>query len=379
MLHYLHYLTDTFSPLRLFSYVTFRTLGAAGTAFAVSMLFGRPLIRRLRRMKLAPVERLGDVPALHATKRGKRDTPIGGGLLLLGSTLTAVFLWASPANVQVRITAATMLFMGLIGAADDYRKLSRRNPHGLSARRKLVLQVLWAVGVVAFLWSAESTRPLVNTLMLPFLKSPVIGALGWAGALLFGVLVLVGATNAVNLTDGLDGLAIGCSNAVAAAYLVMAYATGHVVFANYLQIPYVPGSEELTVFCGALLGAGLGFLWFNCHPAEVFMGDTGSLALGGAIAMVAMLIQQEITLLFVGGVFVMEAVSVILQVGYFKLTGGRRIFRCAPIHHHFELVEKERADREGRDIEVVETMITIRFWILSMIFALIGIATLKLR
>lgn len=379
MLYYLYTLTDLFSPFRLFRYVTFRALGAAGTAFILSLLFGRPLIRMLRRMKLAPAERLVDVPALQSAKRGKRDTPIGGGLLILGATAASIVLWASPESLQVRLTLATMVYMGLVGALDDFRKLKHRGTRGISARCKLGLQGLWGVGMIVFLWTDPHTRSLVNTLMLPFLKTPVWTAMGLGGALVFGLVVLIGVTNAVNLTDGLDGLAIGCSNAVAAAYLAMSYATGHIIFAEYLQIPYVPGSEELAVFCAGLLGAGLGFLWFNCHPAEVFMGDTGSLAIGGAIAMTAILIEQEITLFFVGFVFVMEAASVILQVGWFKLSGGRRMFLCAPLHHHFELKEKRRAQQEGRDVEVVETQITIRFWILSMVFALLGLATLKLR
>jgi phospho-N-acetylmuramoyl-pentapeptide-transferase len=197
-------------------------------------------------------------------------------------------------------------------------------------------------------------------------------------ATLFIVVIVVGSTNAVNLTDGLDGLAIGCSNAAAAAYLALAYVAGNAIFASYLLVPHVRGTEELTVFCGCLLGAGMGFLWYNCHPAQMFMGDTGSLALGGSIASVAICIKQELLLIIVGGVFVMEAASVMLQVASFKLT-GKRIFRCAPIHHHFEHVEKDKAKLEGRDIEVVETMVTTRFWILSIIFALIGVATLKIR
>jgi phospho-N-acetylmuramoyl-pentapeptide-transferase len=208
--------------------------------------------------------------------------------------------------------------------------------------------------------------------------------MGLIGAFCFMVLVLVGASNAVNLTDGLDGLAIGCSNSVATAYLLMTYVAGHYKFAEYLQVPFVKGSGELTVFCGALLGAGLGFLWYNCHPAKIFMGDTGSLALGGAIAMLAILIKQELLLIIVGGVFVIEAASVLLQSSYFKYTRrrygqGRRIFKCAPLHHHFEFVEKERAMDENRPPELVETVIVTRFWILSIIFALIGVATLKIR
>jgi phospho-N-acetylmuramoyl-pentapeptide-transferase len=195
----------------------------------------------------------------------------------------------------------------------------------------------------------------------------------------FTLLVLVGCTNAVNLTDGLVGLAIGCSNAVVAAYLAMAYVAGHVLMADYLQVPYIEGSGELAVFCGALLGAGLGFLWFNCYPAKVFMGDTGSLALGGAIAIVAILINQELTLLFVGGVFVVETLSVILQVGSFKLRGGKRIFRMAPIHHHFELIERDKAEQAGRPLAAVEMTVTVRFWIVAIVCALIGLATLKIR
>jgi phospho-N-acetylmuramoyl-pentapeptide-transferase len=217
-------------------------------------------------------------------------------------------------------------------------------------------------------------------LMVPFFKEPVIGCMGWIGTFVFLALVLVGASNAVNLTDGLDGLAIGCSNSAVAAYLAMAYMAGHFAFAEYLQVPFVRGGGELAVFCGALLGAGLGFLWFNCHPAKIFMGDTGSLALGGAVATVAILIKQELVLILVGGVFVMEAVSVILQVGWFKFTRkkygeGRRVFLRAPLHHHFEY----RAKKLGRTMDAYENRITIRFWILSIIFALIGVASLKIR
>ena len=223
----------------------------------------------------------------------------------------------------------------------------------------------------------------VRDLMLPFFKNPVVD-LGLVGGFVFLVVVLVGASNAVNLTDGLDGLAIGCSNSAALAYLFLTYVAGNYNFAQYLQVPFVLGTGELTVFCGALLGAGLGFLWYNCHPAKIFMGDTGSLALGGAIAMLAILTKQEILLLIVGGVFVMEALSVVIQSSWFKYTKrrfgqGRRVFKCAPLHHHFEFLEKERALDENREPELVETVIVTRFWILSIIFALIGIATLKIR
>jgi len=268
--------------------------------------------------------------------------------------------------------------MGAIGFLDDYLKISKKQSKGLGAMSKLKLQLLWTIIVVVILLCLPSTKTYMRQLMVPFLKDPIIYDMGIVGTFLFLALVLVGSTNAVNLTDGLDGLAIGCSSSVALAYLVMSYVAGHAIFADYLQVPHIPNSGELAVFCGCLLGASLGFLWYNCHPAKVFMGDTGSLAIGGAIAMVAILINQELVLMIVGGVFVMEALSVVLQVASFKLR-GKRIFKCSPLHHHFELLEKERAEREGRDIEVVETMITIRFWILSIIFALIGVATLKIR
>jgi phospho-N-acetylmuramoyl-pentapeptide-transferase len=218
---------------------------------------------------------------------------------------------------------------------------------------------------------------------VPFFKNPILD-LGLIGGFIFLVVVLVGASNAVNLTDGLDGLAIGCSNSAAVAYLFLTYVAGNYNFSEYLQVPFVLGSGELTVFCGALLGAGLGFLWYNCHPAKIFMGDTGSLALGGGIAMLAILIKQELLLIIVGGVFVIEAVSVLIQSSHFKYTKrrygkGQRVFKCAPLHHHFEFVEKERAMDENRPPELVETVIVTRFWILSIIFALIGVATLKIR
>ena len=378
MLYYLNELTDWFSPLRVFRYVTFRAMGGAGTAFLLSLLLGPWLIERLRRLKVGQPSRMGDAPKLDALHRPKAGTPTMGGLLIVLTVTLAALLWAIPTNGHVLLSLATMIFMGAIGFWDDFLKVTKRNAKGLSARLRLAMQTAWAVAVVGLLWADGSTRFLVRDLMVPFFKEPIL-ALPLPVAMGYLFLVLVGSTNAVNLTDGLDGLAIGCTNAVALAYLIFAYVTGHAIFADYLQLRFVPGSSELAVFCGCLLGAGLGFLWYNCHPARVFMGDTGSLALGGAIAMVAILVQQTVTLVFVGGVFVMEALSVLLQVAFFKATGGRRIFKCAPLHHHFEILEKERAVREGRDMEVVETMVTIRFWILSIIFALLGVATLKIR
>ncbi len=379
MLYYLHELVDLFSPLRVFQYVTVRAFAAAGTSFVLSLLFGPLLIKWLRRLKFGQEVRREHVEDLHDMGHGKKQgTPTMGGVLILFSVILSTLLWAIPTNGYILITLATFAYMGAVGFADDYLKIRHKNSKGLSARAKMALQSIWVALLLVVLAQWPPAAEHVQKLMLPFLKAPVIGTMGWGATFVFFYLVMVGSTNAVNLTDGLDGLAVGCTGSVALAYLVMAYAAGHAVFANYLQVPFIPQSSELAVFCGALLGGCLGFLWFNCHPARVFMGDTGSLALGGAIATVAIAIKQELALIIVGGVFVIEAVSVVLQVASFRLT-GKRIFRCAPIHHHFELQEKDRAEQEGRDVEVIETMITIRFWILSIIFALIGVATLKLR
>lgn len=379
MLYYLHYFTDLFSPLRLFQYITLRTFCAAGTAFFISLLLGPMVIRKLRLLNVGQQVRKEHMEELHKSSHGKKQgTPTMGGVLILTAVTCSTLLWAIPTNGYVLMVLATMLYMGGVGFLDDYLKVRREQSTGLRARSKLLLQTVWMVFalIVFYLWGPSSEH--VQQMMLPFLKDPLIQSMGLVGTFIFVYLVMVGSTNAVNLTDGLDGLAVGCSSSVALAYLVMAYVAGHIEFAAYLQIPYIRHSGELAVFCGALLGACLGFLWFNCHPARVFMGDTGSLALGGAIAMVAICIKQELVLIIVGGVFVMEAVSVVLQVASFKLT-GKRIFRCAPIHHHFELKELDRANQEGRPVEVIETLITTRLWILSIIFALIGVATLKIR
>ena len=379
MFYYLHLLTDWFSPLRVFRYITVRAIAGAGTAFLFSLLVGPWLIRELRRFKMGQQVRKDEAPPLYVFHGKKAGTPCMGGLLIIASVLVSTLLWAVPTNEFVLLTLATMCYMGLVGFRDDYLKVSRKSSRGLGVRAKLIYQLGWVAVVVTILLWLPSTREHVQQFLVPFVKDPVIRHMGFLAIFLFLALVMVGSTNAVNLTDGLDGLAIGCSNSVAVSYLVMAYVAGHARFAQYLQVPYIAGSGELAVFCACLLGAGLGFLWFNCHPARVFMGDTGSLALGGAISMVAILIKQELALIIVGGVFVIEAASVLLQVAYFKMTGGRRIFKCAPLHHHFEVMEKERAEQERRDVEVIETMITTRFWILSIIFALIGIATLKIR
>ncbi len=379
MLFYLSLLESHLSELRLFKYVTFRTPGAAATAFIISLVLAPGLIKRLRIINFGEQKEDERVAVLDRSR--KIGTPTMGGLLIILSAAGSTLLWAIPTNMYVLLTLGTFCLMGLIGFADDYLKIKRRN--GLSVKMKFTAQLAWAAVVFAVLWSIPDMQARARDLMVPFFKNPILD-MGLIGGFIFMVVVLVGASNAVNLTDGLDGLAIGCTNSAAVAYLFLTYVAGHIKFAEYLQVPFVSGSSELTVFCGALLGAGLGFLWYNCHPAKIFMGDTGSLAIGGAIAMLAILIKQELLLIIVGGVFVIEAASVVIQSGYFKYTKkrfgkGRRVFKCAPLHHHFEFVEKERAMDENREPELVETVIVTRFWILAIIFALIGVATLKIR
>jgi len=379
MLYYLSLLEGHLSELRLFQYVTFRTLGAASMAFVISLFMAPGLIRRLRVINFGELVEDDRVEGLD--KRQKVGTPTMGGLMIIISATIATLLWAIPTNRYMLLTVGTFCIMGVIGFADDYLKIKRRN--GLSVKVKFLAQLVWAGIVFAVLWSIPDMQDRLRDLMVPFNKNPVLD-MGLVGAFVFIILVLVGASNAVNLTDGLDGLAIGCTNSVVGAYLLLTYVAGHYSFSEYLQVPFVRGSSELTVFCGALLGSGLGFLWYNCHPAKIFMGDTGSLAIGGAIAMLAILIKQEVLLIIVGGVFVIEAGSVMIQSFWFKYTRkrtgeGRRVFKCAPLHHHFEFVEKERAMDQNRPPELVETVIVTRFWILGIIFALIGVATLKIR
>lgn len=376
MLYWLHQFSDVFSPLRIFRYITFRTVLAAGIAFVLSLMIGPWLIERLRRLKYGELredERVGGLD-----RSAKIGTPTMGGLLILFATAAAAVLCAEPGNFYVLCALTTFLFLGVLGFVDDYLKIRRRA--GLAPHVKLTAQAGWTLLLLAALCSDPDICARTQMLMVPFVKVPVIASMGFIGTLVFVFLVLVGSSNAANLTDGLDGLAIGCSNSAVAAYLAMAYVAGHYTFAEYLQVPFVPGAGELAVFCGALLGAGLGFLWFNCHPARIFMGDTGSLAIGGGIATVAILIKQELVIIIVGGVFVMEAASVLMQTLWFKYTRkrcgeGRRLFLCAPLHHHFE----HKARRDGKNIAAYENRITIRFWILSIIFALIGVATLKIR
>ena len=364
MLYYLQYYADIFSPLRVFRYITVRAVAGAGTSFFIVLLLGPWFIAMLKRFRIGQYVRKEEAPPLYEMHAVKEGTPTMGGLLIIAAVFLSCVLWTDIFNENVWLVLGSLCFMGLIGMFDDYKKIAGKQSKGLSARAKLILQVAWAIALVLLLVANPETCIRFKELSVPFFKHPV--PIGIVFASLFTIAVVVGASNAVNLTDGLDGLAIGCTGSVALSYLVMSYVAGHVVFAEYLRLPYIEGAGELAVFCACLLGASLGFLWYNCHPAKIFMGDTGSLALGGAMATVAIVIKQELVLVIVGGVFVIEALSVILQVASFKLR-GKRIFAMAPIHHHFEMKKWS------------ETQVVVRFWILSIIFALIGLMSLKIR
>ena len=354
-------LAEDFGPFNLFRYLTFRSGGAMVTALFLSFLIGPPLINWLRLKQKGGQPIRDDGPQGHLlTKKG---TPTMGGLMILLAATFTTILWADIASGYVWCVLMVTIGFGLIGFADDFLKVSKRNPKGLPGRYKIAGQV--AISLAAALWIGYLTRePLASSLAVPFLKDVLLPL----GILFvpFAMLVMVGASNAVNLTDGLDGLAIVPVMIAAACFALIAYLAGNVVFANYLQIHHVPGSGEIAVFCGALCGAGLGFLWYNAPPARVFMGDTGSLSLGGALGTIAVITKHELVLAIIGGLFVLETVSVIVQVVSFKLT-GKRVFAMAPLHHHFE--------KKGW----AEPTIVIRFWIIAAVLALIGLSTLKLR
>ena len=360
--HLLPPLAPYFGVLNVARYITFRTAAASLTALALSLLLGPWLIRKLREFQVGQVIR-HEGPQTHRTKAG---TPTMGGLLILSSALVPTLLWADLANPYIWVAVLSTAGFGLVGFTDDYLKITRRSHHGLRPRYKMGGQIVVALGVgLAVYTLAQENPPLYNTrLIFPFFKN-LIPDLGWF-YIVFAVVVLVGATNAVNLTDGLDGLAISTFAVAAAAYTALAYVTGHRVLAEYLLLVRFPPAGELTIFCGALVGASLGFLWYNSYPADIFMGDVGSLGLGGALGTVAILIKQELLLVIVGGIFVVEALSVIIQVGSFKLT-GRRVFKMAPLHHHFELIGWS------------EPKVITRFLIVGIIFALMSLTTLKLR
>jgi phospho-N-acetylmuramoyl-pentapeptide-transferase len=355
LIYYFH--TD-YSVLNVFRYITFRTIYATLTAFVISLLLGYWIIPKLRELQIGQYVR-EDGPPNHKDKVG---TPTMGGSFLLVSILISAILWVDPGNLYVWLVLLVTVLFGGIGFLDDYLKVIRESSKGLRAWSKFSLQVGVAllVGIVLYKSSGFDSR-----LSFPFFKK-LLPDLGM-GYIILVILVVVGASNAVNLTDGLDGLAIGPIVIAFLSYLVFSYLAGHIKIAYYLQIPYVSGAGELTVICGAVVGAGMGFLWYNTYPAQVFMGDAGSLSLGAALGTIAIISKHEITLILVGGLFVFEAVSVILQVGYFKITGGRRVFRMAPIHHHFEL--------KGWP----EPKVTVRFWIIAIVLALLSMSTLKLR
>jgi phospho-N-acetylmuramoyl-pentapeptide-transferase len=377
MLFYLFYylLHPYWSPLNVFRYITVRTALASLTALFLSMVLGPWVIRRLRAMQIGQYIR-EEGPKSHHTKAG---TPTMGGVLIVTAIVIPTLLWADLRNGYVWIALISTLCFAAIGFTDDYRKVVGKRNLGLTGRTKLLLQTLTALGVAVALVSLKAAGQYSTELIVPFFKrihpdlviqsiahQPHLWFLAYLPFLAFVALVVVGSSNAVNLTDGLDGLAIGCVVIAAAALTALTYVTSHARFAEYLDIQKLPLVGELTIFCGSLAGAALGFLWYNAHPAEMFMGDVGSLALGGAIGVVSVLIMQEILLLSIGGIFVLEALSVILQVASFKLT-GRRIFRMAPLHHHFELIGWS------------ESKIIVRFWIAALVFALFSLTTLKLR
>jgi phospho-N-acetylmuramoyl-pentapeptide-transferase len=381
MLYYLlfHVLQRYFSPLNVFRYITVRTVYASLTAMFLALVFGPWLIRRLRELQIGQYIR-EEGPQEHQKKKG---TPTMGGVLIVLSTAIPVLLWADLTNPFVLLTLFSMIGFAAIGFIDDYAKISKQRNLGLTAKKKIYFQVFVSliVGVALLVlatYSAYSTR-----FVFPFLKrfqpdlvfhslldqshfSGHLWPLAFLPFLFATAIVIVGSSNAVNLTDGLDGLAIGCTVIAAGALTVLTYVSSNYRWATYLEIQYIPRVGELTIFCGALVGASLGFLWYNAHPAEIFMGDVGSLSLGGALGTVAVIIKQEILLFFVGGIFVIEALSVILQVGSFKLR-GKRIFKMAPIHHHFELLGWS------------ESKVIVRFWIAALVFALFALTTLKLR
>jgi phospho-N-acetylmuramoyl-pentapeptide-transferase len=359
LFHLAEYLQQYYSGFNVFNYLTLRAILGVLTALLISFIVGPYMIRKLSILKIGQTVR-HDGPETHFSKAG---TPTMGGALILVAVLVATLLWADLHNRQIWVLVSTLISFGIIGWIDDYKKLVKQNPEGLKARYKYFWQSLFALIIGIYLY--KTATPIETRLIVPFFKNIAI-PLGLFAFVIFTYFVIVGSSNAVNLTDGLDGLAILPTVMVGGALGIFAYASGNANFSTYLAIPYIPGVGELVVFCGALVGAGLGFLWFNTYPAQVFMGDIGALALGAALGVVAVMVRQELVLFIMGGVFVIEAVSVILQVASFKLT-GKRIFRMAPLHHHFEL--------KGWP----EPRVIVRFWIITVILVLIGLATLKLR
>jgi phospho-N-acetylmuramoyl-pentapeptide-transferase len=366
LLELARYLAHDIRGFNVFNYITLRAVLATLTALIISFMVGPKMIRKLTEYKVGQAVR-DDGPQTHLVKAG---TPTMGGALIIVAITIATLLWADLSNRFIWVVLVTTLGFGAVGWVDDYRKVVHKNPKGLSAKAKYFWQSLIGFSVAIFLYQTASSSA-ETTLIFPFLKHLVL-PLGAAGFIALAYLVIVGSSNAVNLTDGLDGLAIMPTVMVGSALAIFAYVAGHLYFSKYLGIPYVAGAGELMVFCAAMAGAGLGFLWFNAYPAEVFMGDVGALALGGALGVVAVIVRQEIVLFIMGGVFVVETFSVALQVLYFKYTKhktgiGKRIFLMAPLHHHYE--------QKGWK----ETQVVVRFWIITMMLVLVGLSTLKLR
>jgi phospho-N-acetylmuramoyl-pentapeptide-transferase len=363
---------ERLSALRVFRYITFRTAGAAITALLLSLWLGPHVINWLKRLKFGQeykdkAEAGGDLKARLLSKHG---TPTMGGILIIGVLDITALLWAQW-NPLVLLTLLSVAVLCGLGFYDDYAKITRQSGGGAASHVKLIVQFSLAIFIGVYLWANPITTGLVSDIMVPFVKYPVLTGVATIGVIIT-VFTIVGSSNAVNLTDGLDGLAIGCTLIVSFVFLLLTYFAGNFKAASYLQIPYVAGAGELTVMCGAMIGAGLGFLWFNCHPAQVFMGDTGSLPLGGALGIIAVLIHQPFLLVIAGGVFVLEAVSVMMQTGWFKFTRirtgtGQRIFLMAPLHHHFE--------KKGW----YESQVVMRFYILCILFAVVALSTLKIR
>ena len=356
--HLLYPLHTTFSSLNVFRYITFRTIYATVTALIICFVIGPWLIKKLQSLQIGQPIR-DDGPQTHLSKKG---TPTMGGILIIFAVVVSTLLWANLTVDYVWLTILVIVGFGLIGFLDDYKKLSGQNSRGISGKVKLAGEVVIALFISIILYLKPG---FTSTVTIPFFKT-VLPDLGW-GYIVLSTFIIVGTANAVNLTDGLDGLAIGPTIICFITYLLFAYFAGNIKISSYLQIPYVVGTGELAILCGAAFGAGLGFLWFNTYPAQVFMGDVGSLSLGGALGTIAILTKQEILLAIVGGIFVIETFSVIFQVGWFKVSNGKRIFRMAPIHHHFEL--------KGW----AEPKVIVRFWIISILLALLAISTLKLR
>ncbi len=361
MFYYLSLFKDDVSFLNIFNYITFRTGAAIFTSFFLTLLIGPAVVRKLRSYKIQQIEREYG-PASHLSKSG---TPTMGGILIFVSLVVSVLLWGRLDNSYIWLLLFTTVSLGFAGVMDDYTKLVKKNPEGMKSSLKLAIQLFTAIVVVGYLAVNPPNSEYATSLIIPYMSKMFINLSVFYFA--FAMLVVVGTSNATNLTDGLDGLASGCMVFTAVTYGIFAYVAGNFNFADYLKIIYVPGAGEITVFMGALIGACMGFLWFNAYPAQVFMGDTSSLFLGGVIGTAALCVKQELLLPIAGGLFVLETVSVMLQMGYFKLTHGKRLFKMAPIHHHFEL------------LGIPEPKVIVRFWIVGVVLMLISLASLKIR